>query len=72
MGRKTLESFTGLGKPLPNRVNIVLTHEKDYNGKGAIVVHSEEELWEELSKYDTDSIFCDRWRKYLPYAASIL
>lgn len=56
MGRKTLESFPG-GKPLPNRVNIVLTHEKDYNGKGAIVVHSEEELWEELSKYDTDSIF---------------
>ena len=47
MGRKTLESFPG-GKPLPNRVNIVLTHEKDYNGKGAIVVHSEEELWEEL------------------------
>ena len=39
MGRKTLESFPG-GKPLPNRVNIVLTHEKDYNGKGAIVVHS--------------------------------
>lgn len=32
MGRKTLESFPG-GKPLPNRVNIVLTHEKDYNGK---------------------------------------
>ena len=27
MGRKTLESFPG-GKPLPNRVNIVLTHEK--------------------------------------------
>ena len=43
MGRKTLD--------------IVLTHKKDYNGKGAIVVHSEEELWEELSKYDTESIF---------------
>ena len=56
MGRKTLESFPG-GKPLPNRVNIVLRHKKDYNGKGAIVVHSEEELWEELSKYDTESIF---------------
>ena len=56
IGRKTLESFPG-GKPLPNRVNIVLTHKKDYNGKGAIVVHSEEELWEELSKYDTESIF---------------
>ena len=38
-------------------MTIVLTHKKDYNGKGAIVVHSEEELWEELSKYDTESIF---------------
>ena len=70
MGRKTLESFPG-GKPLPNRVNIVLTHEKDYNGKGAIVVHSEEELWEELSKYDTDSIFVTGgesiYRMLLPY-----
>ena len=54
MGRKTLESFPG-GKPLPNRVNIVLTHEKDYNGKGAIVVHSEEEakaLCDEIAKLD--------------------
>ena len=70
MGRKTLESFPG-GKPLPNRVNIVLTHEKYYNGKGALVVHSEEELWEELSKYDTDSIFVTGgesiYRMLLPY-----
>ena len=70
MGRKTLESFPG-GKPLPNRVNIVLTHEKDYNGKGAIVVHIEEELQEELSKYDTDSIFVTGgesiYRMLLPY-----
>lgn len=71
MGRKTLESFPG-GKPLPNRVNIVLTHEKDYNGKGAIVVHSEEELWEELSKYDTDSIFVTGGESIYRYAASIL
>ena len=36
---------------------LFLTHKKDYNGKGAIVVRSKEELWEELSKYDTESIF---------------
>ena len=39
MGRKTLESFPN-GMPLPKRTNIVLTHDKDYDAKGAIVVGS--------------------------------
>jgi dihydrofolate reductase len=42
MGRRTLESFRD-GLPLPNRNNIVITTKKDYDGKGAIVVHSPEE-----------------------------
>ena len=50
MGRKTLESFPG-GMPLKNRTNIVLTRRQDYDGKGALVVHSLEELLEELKKY---------------------
>ena len=41
MGRKTLESFPN-GMPLPKRTNIVLTHYKDYDAKGAIVVGSKE------------------------------
>ncbi len=56
MGRKTLESFPG-GRPLKNRTNIVLTRDKSYDGKGAIVVHSKEELLEELKKYDDNSIY---------------
>ena len=48
MGRKTLESFPN-SKPLPNRVNIVLTRDAKYEAKGAIIVHSKEELNEELS-----------------------
>jgi len=56
MGRKTLESFPG-GMPLPNRVNIVMSRQKHYDGKGALVVHSAEELWEKLSAYETDRIF---------------
>lgn len=56
MGRKTLESFPG-GLPLPNRTNIVLTSQKDYKVKNAIIVHDMAELKEELSKYDTDRIF---------------
>ena len=56
MGRKTLESFPG-GKPLPNRVNIVLTANPAYQAKGAVIVHSLDELAKELEKYDTDDIF---------------
>ena len=56
MGRKTLESFPG-GLPLKNRRNIVLTSNRTYQVKDAVIVHSEEELKEELKKYDTDEIF---------------
>ena len=50
MGRKTLESFPG-GLPLKNRTNIVLTRNENYKVKDAIIVHSIEELMEELKKY---------------------
>lgn len=56
MGRKTLESFPN-GQPLKNRTNIVLTHNKDYAVKDAIVVHSLDELHEELKKYDSEDVF---------------
>lgn len=56
MGRKTLESFPN-GLPLPKRTNIVLTHDAGYQAKGAIIVHSKEELLEELKKYDSEEIY---------------
>ena len=56
MGRKTLESFPG-GKPLKNRTNIVLSSNRNYKVPDALVVHSEQELLEELKKYDTDEIY---------------
>ena len=56
MGRKTLESFPE-SKPLPNRVNIVLTRDQGYQAPGAVVVHSMEELKEELKKYSGEEIF---------------
>lgn len=37
MGRKTWDS---LGRPLPNRVNIVITRDKNFKADGAITVHS--------------------------------
>lgn len=56
MGRKTLESFPE-SKPLPNRVNIVLTRDQGYQAPGAVVVHSMEELKEELKKYPEEEVF---------------
>ena len=51
MGKNTLESFPG-GRPLKNRVNIVIALEKDYKVDGATVVYSIEEALEEAKKYN--------------------
>ena len=56
MGRKTLESFPN-GLPLKNRVNIVLTANRSYKVKDAIIVHTKEELLEELKKYDSNELY---------------
>ena len=56
MGRKTLESFPN-GLPLKNRTNIVLTSDSSYAVPGAVVVHSMDELHEELKKYPSEDIF---------------
>ena len=56
MGRKTLESFPN-GMPLKKRTNIVLTHDKTYTVPDAILVHSMEELHEELKKYPSEDIY---------------
>lgn len=41
MGRKTFESFGG--RPLPERTNIVITHDNNYKADGIVVVHSIDE-----------------------------
>lgn len=56
MGRKTLESFPN-GLPLKNRVNIVLTANRSYKVKDAIIVHTKEKLLEELKKYDSNELY---------------
>ncbi len=56
MGRKTLESFPG-GQPLKDRVNIVLTNNKEYKAKGAVVVYSIEGLLRELEPYKSEDIY---------------
>ncbi len=55
MGRKTLESFPG-GKPLPKRVNVVLSSNPDYAPEGTVAVHSYAELFAEIAKYPEDEV----------------
>lgn len=70
MGRKTLESFPG-SQPLKNRTNIVLTGNRDYKVKGAVIVHSLSELLEEIKKYPSEDVYCiggdSVYRLLLPY-----
>ena len=40
MGRKTFQS---IGRPLPNRTNIVITRDKDFSAEGVLVAHSLDE-----------------------------
>ena len=42
MGRGTLES---IGKPLPNRRNVVLTHNQNFQHDGVDVIHSIDEIY---------------------------
>ena len=49
MGRKTFETFP---KPLPNRIHIVITRQKGYSKKGAVVVSSVEEAIEKALAID--------------------
>lgn len=72
MGRKTLESFPN-GLPLKNRTNIVLTRNQDYHVKGAVVLHTPEEVLEELKKYNDEDIYIiggeSIYRQFLPYCS---
>ena len=54
MGRNTLNSFPN-GKPLKNRVNIVLSSKKV--DEDVIAVHNSDELFEELKKYPEDDVY---------------
>ena len=54
MGRKTFES---IGRPLPNRTNIVVTRDKGFKADGCEVVHSVEEAVEVAKKVEDIEIF---------------
>lgn len=73
MGRKTLESLPN-GRPLELRKNIVITRNPDYEAKGATILHSLEDLREEL-KEETRKIFIigggTIYEQMLPYCDTV-
>lgn len=71
MGRKTLESLPG-GNPLPDRINIVLTKDKNYYKDGVIVVNSISEVFDFINKKSLrKNIFViggeSIYKQFLPY-----
>ncbi|MDE5588458.1 MAG: dihydrofolate reductase [Acetatifactor sp.] len=70
LGRKTLQTFPQ-GLPLKNRTNIILSRDKNFTVKDAVVVHSVDELLEELKAYKTEEVYViggeSVYRQLLPY-----
>ena len=50
LGRKNYDSLPEKFRPLPNRTNIVVTHQKDFKAIGCIVVHSIQDALELAKK----------------------
>ena len=72
MGRKTFDSIIGyLGKPLPERANLVVTRDPDYIYEGAETFTSIEAALERAHELDTDEIHIgggsEIYRQVLPY-----
>lgn len=70
LGRRTLETFPQ-GMPLKNRTNIILTHDPEYQVKDAVIVHSVEELLDQLRAYSDEDVYIiggdSVYRQLLPY-----
>ena len=56
MGRKTLESMPGK-RGLPNRRNIVLTTNPEYEAERCEIVHNDKELMKAIEGMDVDDVF---------------
>ena len=72
MGRKTFESIVAvLGKPLPNRTNIVVTRNPNFSYAGVLVALSFEDALQEASKLNPSEIHigggADLYAQALPF-----
>ena len=74
IGRNTLATFPK-GKPLPNRENLILTHDPDFSAESAVICHTLEELFSVVKDRDPDSVFVcggeQIYRQLLPYCSKV-
>lgn len=74
LGRKTLATFPN-GLPLPGRTNIIMSRNQNLKVKGATVVHSLEELMDELKQYASEDVFViggdDIYKQLVPYCDTV-
>ena len=72
VGRKTFES---MGKPLPNRRNIVLTNKRDYQARGVTVAHSMNEALEKIKPNNSHKVFiiggAEVYNQFLPWCSYV-
>jgi dihydrofolate reductase len=54
MGQKTFES---IGKPLPNRTNIVITNDPNFKAEGCVICYSIDESLEKAKAVEKEEIF---------------
>jgi dihydrofolate reductase len=67
MGRRTFES---IGKPLPGRINVVLTRNDHFRAEGCKIVHSPEDVLAMSKQYEEIFIIggASIFQIFLPYA----
>jgi dihydrofolate reductase len=70
MGRKTHQS---IGRPLPGRMNVVITHDTNFEANGCVVVHSIESALDAVKDHDEICVIggADLYRQMLPYVNRI-
>ena len=72
VGRKTFES---MGKPLPNRKNIVLTNNRDFKVRGVTVAHSFDRALEKIPANSGHKVFviggAEVYHLFLPWCAYV-
>ena len=56
-GRKNYESIPEKFRPLPGRINIVISRQKNYTAPGAIVVHSIEMAIQQATNLNEQEVF---------------
>lgn len=66
MGRKT---FASIGKPLPNRINIILTRNLDFKAEGCVIIHEPQEAFNFIEKEKELFIIggAEIYQEFLPY-----